>query len=181
VGRATLDGLPGLGALWDRAWRDGAGTRRTAEFLSWRYARHPRFSYDTFAAWSTNGELAGVAIYRQEPVRDLPVTVARLVEFVVDGEAAPALLHAVVESAGGAGAAMIDFFCATRRFEGAFEAEGFVLESPADPGRLPLVFQPVDHNRSGIRFMGYLAKLGAGAAACDWYVTKGDGDQDRPN
>jgi hypothetical protein len=39
----------------------------------------------------------------------------------------------------------------------------------------------VDRRRSGIRFMASLGNVPEAAEVQDWYVTKSDGDQDRPN
>jgi hypothetical protein len=43
------------------------------------------------------------------------------------------------------------------------------------------LFQPVNRSRRGIRFMAHLRKLPHAAESTEWYVTRGDGDQDRPN
>jgi ribosomal protein S18 acetylase RimI-like enzyme len=167
-------------ALWDRLF-DGtsAGTRRTAAFLNWRYVSHPVFQYRIFDARSTTG-LKGIAVYRVEQVRNVPVRVGRIVELMAGPVAALALLDAIVEDARTERAVALDFFCPHSRLVDPLTSAGLEREAPAATSRLPMLFQPVDHTRRGIRFMAYLRNLGA-VDHFDWYVTKGDGDQDRPN
>ncbi len=60
-------------------------------------------------------------------------------------------------------------------------AHGFRGDAAAD--RLSMLFQPIDHGRSGIVAMAY-AKEGVelrDPTKREWYITKGDADQDRPN
>lgn len=167
--------------VWEAAVSTGlCGTRRSASFLEWRYRRHPTFHYDLIGVRSASGAVGGFAVYRAEDVRDQPVRVGRLVEFVAAGDAAAELADAVVAHAAASGAALIDFFCASRRFDGALVAAGFAADAGGAAG-VPLVFQPIDRTRRGIRLMACLGALGDAAPALDWYVTKGDGDQDRPN
>jgi hypothetical protein len=169
-------------ALWDRLQgAHGAGTRRSAAFLRWRYLQHPVFAYHVFASPADGATPNGVLVYRIEKVRDMPVWVGRIVELVAEPEAVTGLLTAAVAHARAANVALVDFFCASSRFDGALAAAGFLPGQRAEVKDVPLLFQPVNRARTGIRFMGYLSKLPAGSAGLDWYVTKGDGDQDRPN
>ena len=59
--------------------------------------------------------------------------------------------------------------------------KGFL--SPGDPAsnQIPILFQPIDRRRTAIPFMAYLKNLDAEVEGVSWHVTKGDGDQDRPN
>jgi hypothetical protein len=45
---------------------------------------------------------------------------------------------------------------------------------------MPVLFQPIDRARTGIPFMADVTKLPP-IELDEWYVTKGDADQDRPN
>ncbi|MGD9901836.1 MAG: GNAT family N-acetyltransferase [Vicinamibacterales bacterium] len=168
--------------VWDRVWgRHGAGTRRTAAFLDWRYRRHPVFDYHSFVSGQDQGPPTGFVVYRIERVRDLPVSVGRIVELVAEPAAVPDLLATVAGHARAAGVAVLDYFCSGRRFDAAVVASGFLPGDCPEVRDLPLLFQPVNRDRRAIRFMGYVARLPAGTAGLDWYVTRGDGDQDRPN
>jgi len=169
--------------LWDRL-RGGdaalAGTRRTTEFLNWRYARHPQFSYRLFEI-SRNGQLQGFAVHRVEQARDLPVRVSRLVEFVAEAEAADALLAAVLEDARAGQAVAMDFFCGSRGLNDLLARHGFLGGDDQRTRQIPVLYQPIDRRRAGIRFLADLRQVPQATAIKQWYVTKSDGDQDRPN
>lgn len=174
--------------LWDSTWGAkgslAGGTRRSAEFLNWRYAIHPVFKYRLLEA-RNNGRLCGIAVYHVEQVRDLPVRVGRLVELILDvkhpSDVDACLLRAVLDDARSQGVAMMDFFCASHRLSEVMTRHGFLPGESEPASRIPMLFQPVDRRRSGIRFMAHLGNIAEAAEVQDWYVTKSDGDQDRPN
>ena len=169
--------------LWDRTWAAraaAAGTRRSAAFLNWRYADHPQFEYRLFAA-RNGGRVEGVAVYRVEDVRDVPVRVGHLVELHGAAEALPRLLRAVFDDARSEQVAMLDFHCASRQYAGVLAEHGFLAQEDAALAQIPVLFQPIDRRRPGIRFMADLRNAPPAAALYEWYVTKSDGDQDRPN
>jgi GNAT superfamily N-acetyltransferase len=165
-------------ALWDGVHSGTAGTRRTADYLNWRYAQHPLFKYRLVQ--SINGDaLNGLGVYRVETVRDLPVKVGRIVELVCEPEDAGRIVRAIVEDAKAQGVAMLDFFCSTPRLTPALVEAGFSTEAAA---HFPMLFQPIDRTRTGVLFMAHLRKCAdATLLPEDWYVTTSDGDQDRPN
>ena len=166
------------GSLWNRFARSHvAGGCRTSEYLNWRYVDHPAFEYRLFEA-CRNGVLTGLAVYRLERVLESPVTIGRIVELICVEDAGEALLHAVVEDARGH-AALVDFFCTLSRYQALMQAAGFSDSSEPWIAAVPTVFQPIDRRRTGIPFMADLTK--ANNADADWYVTKGDADQDRPS
>ena len=165
-------------ALWDRHWSDAAGTRRSAEFLNWRYGTHPNFTHRLFEL-RDRGNLAGVGVYRLEDVRDVPVRIGRILELIAEPAEARLLLRGMIADARSQGVAALDFFCSSRRLDSALEAEGFLPGTEAPASELPILFQPIDRDRSGILFMADLRKVGGPGS--DWYVTKSDGDQDRPS
>ena len=167
--------------LWDRTWgANGGGTRRSADFLNWRYAIHPVFQYRLFEQ-RENGQLTGLAVYHVETARDLPVRVGRLVELITATEDDGGLLGAVLEDARTQGVAVMDFFCSSKRVAGPLARAGFLPGDDAAAALIPMLFQPVDRRRAGIRFMINLGKAPEAGLIRDWYVTKSDGDQDRPN
>jgi len=172
---------PEATALWDRlASTLGGGTRRSAEYLNWRYARHPLWAYRCFEA-RESGRLVGFAVYHVEAVRDLPVKVGRLVELVATPPAAEALLRATLQDARTQGVALVDFFCSSPLAAAALLVHDFLPGHEPPVAQLPMLFQPIDRRRTAIQLLAYLAKMPTAAGVADWYVTKGDGDQDRPN
>jgi hypothetical protein len=163
-------------ALWDEVSVALIGTRRTADYLNWRYTEHPVFDYRIFEL-RRSGRLVGIGIYRLERVRDLPVTVARVVEVIAAPDDAGALLATLVHDAAGHGAALMDFFCPATTLRAPLEQARF---SPGAGARFPILFQPIDRSRTGVLLMADVRKC-AQAANREWYVTTADGDQDRPN
>jgi GNAT superfamily N-acetyltransferase len=169
-------------SLWDELFASAgnAGTRRSAAYLKWRYEDHPSGGYRIFAARG-DGNLRGLAVYRVERVRDLPARVGRIVEVIAYDDAALDLILAVVDDARGQGVAVMDFFCSSQRLAPVMRRAGFVPGEDAAVAGIPRLFQPIDRRRGGIRFMAYLANLPAAVETEHWFVTSGDGDQDRPN
>jgi hypothetical protein len=167
-------------ALWDDTYgKTGAGTRRSAAFLNWRYQRHPNFNYVLLEAHRA-GRLDALAVYRLEQVKDMPVIVLRIVELIASAEAAPAMVNALVEAGRAHGAAVIDFFCSSHRLDETLLQHGFLSDVEGPAATIPMLFQPVDRSRTGVLFLANLRQAPASAAA-DWYVTTADGDQDRPS
>ncbi|MQA28699.1 MAG: GNAT family N-acetyltransferase [Luteitalea sp.] len=174
-------------SLWDRitaAGSDTAGTRRSAEFLNWRYADHPGFRYRLFAQYQ-DARLTALAAYRVEVVQGMSIRVGRLVEYLDTADEGPEtgsrMLAHLLDDARAEGVSVMDFFCGDRRYEEQLARNGFVAD-PAAIAALPLLFQPIDRSRSAISFMSHTRRRSAAIGGSPhWYVTKGDGDQDRPN
>jgi acyl carrier protein len=169
--------------LWERTWgrqEMAAGTCRSAKFLNWRYAEHPQFDYHLFEA-RTLGECTGIAVYRLEQVRNMSVRIGRLMELVALPEIQGCLLDAVLDHARAAEAAAVDFFCGSTQAFGLFARRGFLPGDHPATAQIPLLFQPIDRRRIGITFLADLQNIPDANEITDWYVTKADGDQDRPN
>ena len=159
-------------------------TERTHTFLNWRYRDHPLFNYKIFQATSA-GRVAGFAVLRFEEARGIPekVKVTRIVEFLAFPEAAAHLLRHIVNFSRENSAALVDFFCSSDMCAEPFRAFGF-LSSPASHN-IARLFQPVVLGSRAISFNGANCgkKLNQESFSdqARWYVTTGDGDQDRPN
>lgn len=167
-------------ALWDRVWGDNAiGTRRTDAFLNWRYASHPIFTHHLFEL-RHSGTLEGIAVTRMEQVRGANAKVVRVLELIGDEPATRELVGSIIADAKRCDAAVVDFFCSSRRMMGTLEAAGFLKADVPPASDIPILFQPIDHERTGILLMAYLKKAESLGTVADWYVTKSDGDQDRP-
>lgn len=169
--------------LWDQLRgvdHDFAGTRRTVEYLNWRYADHSQFTYSLFEA-RESGELVGFAVYRIEKARDVELRVGRIVEMVAIAEAEDSLMSAMLSDASDQMVVALDFFCAGRQFDELLERHGFLTGEDSRAQQIPMLYQPIDRRRAGIRFLADLSKAPESARVKHWYVTKSDGDQDRPN
>src|SRR2546422_2867901 len=167
--------------LWDAVWgRQAAGTYRSAGFLNRRYVEHPIFKYRLYEL-RQKGRLSGLAVYRVEQVQDMSVRVGRIVEFVSLPDVEEYLLRAVLDDALSQSVAAVDFFCSSRRLSEMMIRQGFLAGEDEAAAQLPTLFQPIDWKRQSISFMAYLRNAPDATELDDWYVTKGDGDQDRPN
>jgi hypothetical protein len=167
--------------LWDRTLGAfTAGTRRSAQFLNWRYAQHPVFDYRLFEV-RCQGQLSGLAVYRVEQVRNMSLRVGRIVELVSESMLETSLVKTVIEDARSQDVVALDFFCSSRRFSRTMARCGFLPDGDNATAQIPTLFQPIDRRRTGIPFMAYLRNVPDATELYDWYVTKGDGDQDRPN
>jgi hypothetical protein len=156
------------------------GTRRSAHYLNWRYIHHPLWTYRCFEA-RADGRLLGLAVYHIEPVRDLSVSVGRLVELVSEPDGANALLGAVLDDARAQQVALVDFFSSSSQMTSALRAFGFLTGEEGPVGQIPLLFQPVDRQRASIHFMAQLTRVAGAPGLGGWYITKSDADQDRPS
>jgi hypothetical protein len=169
-----------IARVWDSVWAgDGAGTRRSATFLNWRYTSHPRFSYRLFLA-GPRKRPSGFAIYRVEAPSGAPVRVGRVVEFLAEASAEDALLAALFLDARAQDVALLDYFFSSARPIAALARSGWLSED-AVPARVPVLLQPIAPGRRAIPFLGHVRKACAPDDITRWYVTRGDGDQDRPN
>lgn len=179
--------------LWDRFWRERlaprlVGASRHAAYLEWRYVTHPRFTYEVrFARRDVDGRVEGVAVCRVEQVRDQPTRVLRIVEFLASPEGAPALLRSILEIARTANVAFADFHCSSAPAAEGLMGVGFRLQAPHASGAVfPSRFQPLEGGPSPLSPLVQLPPAWRGPLRDlldegRVYVTKSDGDQDRPN
>ena len=177
--------------FWERQRQHiGHATERSAVFLNWRYLDHPVFQYQLFLAERLNrneeNEVVGLAVARLQTVADPIHKLWRIVEFLAEDDATDVLLSCLVKEGRAAGAVLADFFCASARFLTPFRRAGFVLSPAAD--QFTHFFDPVDLTRleaGRISFNGGNIHGRLDPARFidrdQWYVTSGDGDQDRPN
>jgi hypothetical protein len=166
---------------WKRYGGLGFGTLRDASYLSWRYLEHPLFEYRVRVAGAPGAP--AVCVYRIERTRgSAAVDVGRIVElFGPDGEQdlVDAVLAVAVEEMRVAGCLMVDFYCTGAAAGLAARKAGLqVIREGLLPSRLsPVQSQPRAQN------LEYWVKPGTARpkGMHEMYVTKSDGDQDRPN
>jgi GNAT acetyltransferase-like protein len=184
---------PACAGPWDRYWREQlagtlVGTRRDAAYLRWRYVEHPRFRYELrLARRRVDGSVLGIAVFRVEQVRERRERVLRVVEFLASPEAEVTLAKAVAQAGREQGVAFADFYCSSPRAARGLKGLGFKL-AMARPGEagFPCRLQPLEGGHFRMTGLvqvppgqrGNLARL---IDAGRLYLTKSDGDQDRPN
>lgn len=161
--------------------RTRIGTLRDAAYLDWRYVRHPLFRYECYVAGGPPDP--ALLVIRVEEVRGSLGRVVRILELIFpDGSHGIAkayqLLALVGRIARERGAAFADFVCSADLSD-VLAPMGF--HTTARPV-LALRFQPVDFIRTEENLIAWMAPSLSQAIPPieDWYVTKADGDQDRP-
>jgi hypothetical protein len=168
----------GAAALWQRTWECQiaprfVGTARDAAFLRWRYVEHPSYRYVVrFAAGA-----AALVVHRVEDVAGDRGRVVRFLEALGDPTAVAALVELALAEA--PDAALADFTCSSREAAEPFLRAGFV---PEDRVRRPPPdrFQPLGRSAHGLAG-AFRRRDTAAFAGVPLYVTRGDGDQDRPS
>jgi len=188
----AVDWSTDTAAAWDRCWngvlaRQIVAACRDAAYLNWRYVSHPRFEYQLRGAQrASDGAVEGIVVWRVERVRDRATWVLRIVEFLGTPAAEAVLARSVLEAGRDSGAAMGDFYCASARSAEVLVRAGF-QRAPAPPGGVvfPSRFQPLESQHFPMTTLVRLpgAWRGRMRELLDegrLYITKSDGDQDRP-
>lgn len=174
---------------FDTFWQTFSGQNlisclRESRYLNWRYVEHPKFQYHIFQS-KVNMQIQGFAILRIEFVKQLDLKIGRLVEFAALPQVQHDLLKYIIDFSHETELTMLDFFCSSLEFEDIFTHFGFISGEEYPGNLLPLLFQPIDYEEKGIRFMACIGEKVAERKQFEnienWYVTKSDGDQDRPN
>ena len=180
------------GASWDETWKrlfapGFIGAARDADYLEQRYLRHPAYDYDVHVvSHRKDAKIGGIAVSRHERVANDDLSVLRILEFLAIDEAAPTLAGHLVRLGRGEGAAFADFYCSDPRRAEALVAVGFRPVDPTAAVVPPSRLQPVEPGHFKLQCAVWLARDLAKecnlANTCpDLYLTKSDGDQDRPN
>lgn len=175
-----------LGDEWDHFWADASatvmGAVRDADFLNWRYLRHPSFDYRLVLARNREQRLEGLAAYRVETIRDRVEKVLRVTDLIATDAGAAALVEGIRRTASEQGAVFADFYCSSQVAAAPLQEAGFARLRPGPGiGRLPSRFQPLD--AVYVELSGAIwAAAGKGLIEHPgFYLSKADGDVDRPN
>jgi len=149
-------------------------------YLNWRYTDHPTLSYKKYL-YKPDGKIEGFLVARIEtPVEEgTRFRIARIIDFVVTDEAEEPILAAYLTEMKRQKVDMIDFFFSGDFHTDSLKKVGFVENTNEGFNEIPMLFNPIDRRRSNINLIGY--SKDEVLKVSDVYVTKGDGDQDRPN
>lgn len=172
-------------------WREfGAsrffGTWRDADFLNWRYFKHPIFTYRAMVVSDGKNKIRGMGVYRLAVVAGWkrPFTVARITEFLAEDGFGGELLSCMLKDMEEKEALWADFFTTTRTFDNVFSGLGFITDSEFTM-RFPRMLQPLSYEDPGVNLVAKnIRDKESGSDFNDfanWYSTCADGDQDRPN
>lgn len=161
------------------------GTNRDYTFLEWRYLQSPILQYHTIILTDSNDEYKGLAVIRIESIISGKFKIGRILEFIaVEAEASVELANALINY--DKDVLMWDFYCLSSITAFGLEAVGFRrIPDWMDKTMMPTRFQPVDYGHLKLNAAIWLEdKLKSKLQAINsnqWYITKGDADQDRAN
>jgi hypothetical protein len=182
--KITVRPLPAEAEEWDRFWariRGGlVGTDRSASYMNWRYLTHPHYLYEWVRVYGESDELQAAAVYRVEEAQGEKAI--HVVEFLGEGQAAEQLAHALCTVMREREASFLGFRCARQRSFDPWRAVGGDVYGSGDTAyELPSLFQPVVPE---YRTLAWIYRFDRGidtGGLSEFYVTRSDGDQDRPS
>jgi Acetyltransferase (GNAT) domain len=184
-----------FGAAWDSFWTGELAPSllspgKDSSYLKWRYIDHPTFKYEIrLALQAATWKVLGLAVFRVEKIRERNDKILRVLEFLATPEAESALALSLIRAAQCHNAIFADFYCTSERAARALELIGFRRHVTAENETgFPARFQPMEAGHSEISGAFWLSAslrrkldLGKLLISNDFYITKSDGDQDRPN
>jgi GNAT superfamily N-acetyltransferase len=158
--------------------------KRDDQFLDWRYTSHPYFKYDKYGLWK-NDKLVAIIIFRQEKIAGTDSQVIRITELFGQEDAVIDLVNAtVLNKKITKDTSWVDWSCPNKYINKILKKLGFVTLDELSPAVVPLLCSPIDYHKTDYSFMFWSRNKKMSATLPDfdqWYITKGDGDADRPN
>ena len=175
---------------WDKFYHEQfapmtIGTYRDYKFLKWRYMESPVLKYHFLTITDESETYCGLAVVRIESILNGQFMIGRILEFIaVKAEASVALANAVITF--NRDVLMWDFYCLSDITAFGLESIGFrKLPFWLDKVMMPTRFQPVDYVHMKLNAAIWLSERAKKKLdtlnTCQWYITKGDADQDRAN
>lgn len=154
---------------------------RYSSYLNWRYTDHPMIPYKMFVCRGQDEAVRGYAIVRIEDSSGYRI--ARIIDFVANDTSERHLLKHVTAYAESVTADLVDFFFSGNFHISSLLAEGYAANDTPGYDMIPMLFNPIDRSRKTTNFAYYLPSDELRSQWDNpelWYVTKGDGDIDRP-
>jgi len=150
------------------------------QYMKWRYLTHPVYAYQWICVYDEAGKLRAAGVYRVEESEG--ERTIHVVEFLGEGDAAIRLASALCEVMREQRASFLGFRCARRRsFEAWGHVGGGLYASEDEDYELPSLFQPLVAQYRPLAWGHRLDRKLDSAALTDLYVTRSDGDQNRPS
>jgi hypothetical protein len=204
AGMYQADAIPDLAADsaecipadWDSTqWPEFAsgmvGADRNCGYLNWRYLQHPCFQHRVTTV--ADGSRTGLAIWRVETIRKQTAEgredvdrIGRLLEFLpVSPKNARDLVAKLLQEFSAADCLGADYYGYHGPSRVWLAEAGFPeIRAGAESRAIPSRFQPLDGKGGGIMSATFLHEGIPHCSVdqtCEWYWTKSDSDQDRPN
>lgn len=166
-------------ALYDTWWararaRYSITVERNSTYMNWRFVEHPLFSYRITAARTPHGTMMGYIIWRVE--EDQGFRIVRIVDWISEKEFDGDLLSLFLARAKKTGAHMVDFMHSGHSYDTALNETGFFDAANTDFRDFPIWFNPISKRKT---FVNVAYNFNTPLDEC--FLTKADGDQDRPN
>jgi len=167
-------------AFWSRTRGEIVGTDRSFAYMSWRYLTHPHYRYEWVRVTDDRGELVAAGVYRVEHAGG--ERVLHVVEFLGDPGGSAQLARALCAAMRDHSASFLGFRCSKPAcFEPWREVGGGVYGSGDPAYEIPSLFQPVVPQYKPLVWAYRLGMDAPPVMPSDCYVTRSDGDQDRPS
>ncbi|HLB43559.1 MAG TPA: hypothetical protein VJN02_12075 [Gammaproteobacteria bacterium] len=159
-------------------------TNRTAEYMTWRYLRHPLFQYEIMQA-ETPGGLC-VYVWREEPVRGERFNVLRMCDVLGSPEAIEQSFGALLMGpmSEDPATALVDFYGSHAETLAALKKAGMRESITLPDFDVPRLFSPLAQDirkTINVSFLSQELSRENFFQESKMYFTKGDANQDRPN
>lgn len=155
---------------------------RSLDYLNWRYVNHPLLNYKIFII-TKNDEIQSYIILREESPPNFKI--GRIIDFISTDEAEGYSLSRIVNYCKKNKFDLIDYFCTGRFHEKSLRSLEFKEANEEPLSSIPLLFNPISTRKKEINFAFKFRDENLIDDRIkdfnNWYLTKGDGDQDRPN
>jgi len=173
---------------WDNLKVKTIGCSRDSKYLIWRYLEHPIYKYNSIVV--DDGINVGLLIWRLDKASNFAhanlssenYQFARIVEFLPNSEFnALKLLSIFIQCMKESGIQAADFYCYNKEICNLISKMGLMVMRETTGIQFPNYNQPLSVGspiRSATKLNDSYASVGSSG---DWYWTKSDSDQDRPN
>jgi hypothetical protein len=167
-------------SFWSRIRKEIFGVDRRFSYIAWRYLNHPYYDYQWAQVLNNSGEPEAAAVYRIEPAADEKVM--HVVEFLGSDAGKNHLAGALCDQMRKLNISFLGFRCAQiTNFEPWRKHGGAIYEEHDTALEVSSLFQPVVPEYHPLTWGYRVAERHQGISPEDCYVTRSDGDQDRPN
>lgn len=159
---------------------------RDQTYLNWRYTNHPFIEYQLYEYRNATGMSAYFVVRIEEFLyKKKKYKAARIIDFMSLPETEIVALQALTFAVSQAKIDFIDYFFSGQEHRESLIQLGFKNSKEKGYRNIPLLLNPVDKTRKAINWVAYtkdpLLSDNILPNPDNWYITKGDGDQDRPN
>jgi hypothetical protein len=162
---------------------------RNSAYLNWRYVDHPYLKYKILLARGGNS-IVGYIVFRiaKSSGGKKDFLVGHVLDLMAENEAVEPLLIEAERQMTIAGVCLIDYFSTGLFHHDDFIKLGFRRNDRFPFNAIPLHFNPIASTKDGNNDINFLVYYGGRTEyknelrnVKNWYITKGDGDKDRPN